>query len=163
MGGGNKKAEMMNTQRDTWQVIADYPLGKGFIISNSVFKKFNLIKVDSYISHAPIVFIREAFYVFGGRTHKSSFDNQIGKLDANSVWSKVGDLQTGRNGHNAIFDGTYALIIGGWAGSYVKVPTEKCSLTSDGISCTSQNPSLYYYFRYPELFMIPYDYCKKLP
>ena len=119
--------------------------------------------MDRYIYHAPIVFIREAFYVFGGRTDKSHFDNQIGKLDANSVWSKVGDLQTGRRGHNAIFDGTYALIVGGYAGSNVNVPTEKCSLTSDGMSCTSQNPSLYDYWYYPELFMIPYDYCKNLP
>ena len=121
------------------------------------------MKVDRYIYYAPIVFIRDAFYVFGGHTDKSSTDTQIGKLDANSVWSKVGDLQTGRSGHNAIFDGTYALIIGGWAGSKVNVSTEKCSLTSNGISCTSQNPSLYYYFRYPELFMIPYDYCKSPP
>ena len=113
-----------------------------------------------YIYEAPIVFIREAFYVFGGRTEKASYDTQIGKLDANSVWSKVGDLQTGRYGHNAIFDGTYALIVGG---SRSGVSTEKCSLTSDGISCTSQNPSLSYYSFYPELFMIPYDYCKGLP
>ena len=74
----------------------------------------NLRKVDRYISDAPIVFIRDAFYVFGGWT--GSHDKQIGKLDANSVWSKVGDLNIGRRVHNVIFDGTYALIVGGDAG-----------------------------------------------
>ena len=115
-------------------------------------KFFDLIKEGRYIYEAPIVFIREAFYVFGGRTEKASYDTQIGKLDANSVWSKVGDLQTGRYGHNAIFDGTYALIVGGYAGSNVNLATEKCSLTSDTISCTTQTPLLSSYRYYPELF-----------
>ena len=32
LGGDNKKAEFLNTQRDSWQVIADYPLGNGYIL-----------------------------------------------------------------------------------------------------------------------------------
>ena len=31
LGGDNKKAELLNTQRDSWQIIADYPLGNGYI------------------------------------------------------------------------------------------------------------------------------------
>ena len=101
--------------------------------------------------------------MFGGSTDKSFYEKQIGKLDANSVWSKVGDLNEGRLGHNVIFDGTYALIVGGDTGIDVNLSTEKCSFTSDGISCASQSPSLYRYSFYPELFMVPFDYCKSLP
>ena len=119
---------------------------------------FNQTKADQYINAAPIVHTREAFYVLGGMTEKSEQGAQIGKLDANSVWSKVGDLNTGRHAHNVIFDGMYALVVGGM---YTR-STEKCSFTSNGISCTDQNPSLSDYAYYPELFMVPVDYCKSL-
>ena len=99
--------------------------------------------------------------MFGGWTDKNFYDKQIGKLDAYSVWSKVGDLIEGRQAHNVIFDGMYALVVGGPDNQYLH--TEKCSLTSDGISCASQRTFLYNYAYYPELFMIPTDFCKSLP
>ena len=90
----------------------------------------------------------------------SSGDKTIGKLDANSNWSKAGELSTERYAHAAIYDGTYLLVVGGYGNDY---KTEKCSFTSTGINCSGQSPSLYQYQRYPELFMVPADFCKNLP
>ena len=122
---------------------------------------FNLSKVDLFIYRAPIVYIGDSFYVFGGHTDASREHTVIAKLNASLVWSKAGELKTGRAGHNVIFDGSYALIVGGYI-STINVPTERCSLTSEGFTCTSQRPVLQNYSDYPELFTIPHDYCKSL-
>ena len=98
--------------------------------------------------------------MIGGFTDKSINDLTIGKLDANSNWSKAGELSTGRNGHAAIYDGTFLLVVGGYGNDY---KTEKCSFSSSGITCTQQSPSLDEYEFYPELFLVPADYCKSLP
>ena len=152
---------MLNTQRNTWQARPDYPFDqdqKGFFFKylNSY---VNLSKVNSYIRRAPIVYVIDAFYVVGGYTDISYDDSTIGKLDSNSNWSKAGELSTGRRGHAAIYDGNFMLVVGG-QGHH---KTEKCAFSSSGITCTEQNPSLYYYTYYPELFMVPADYCKSLP
>ena len=102
----------------------------------------------------------DAFYVIGGWTDKSSYDSTIGKLDANSNWSKAGELSTGRYAHAAVFDGAYLLVVGGYENDY---KTEKCTFTSNGITCTEQSPSLSRYELYPELFMVPADFCTSLP
>ena len=109
---------------------------------------------------APITFIVDAFYVFGGETDIShSHETTIGKLDANLIWSKVGDLNKGRNGHNVIYDGNYALVVGGDGGYNVTVPTEKCSVSSNGVVCKEKSPFLYRYQSYPELFLVPMNFC----
>ena len=123
-------------------------------------KILNLTEVERHICRAPIVYIIDAFYVFGGDTDKSETNNQIGKLDANLVWSKVGDLNRGRYGHSVVFDGTDAIVFGGPG----RLATERCSFTSDGVSCSDQsNSDLTDYEFYPEPFMVPADYCKSLP
>ena len=98
--------------------------------------------------------------MIGGQTDKSENDSTIGKLDSNSNWSKAGELSTGRYGHAAIYDGNFMLVVGGWNNDY---KTEKCAFSSGGITCTEQNPSLDYYSDYPELFLVPADFCKSLP
>ena len=83
----------------------------------------------------------------------------IAKLDADLIWTKVGELNKGRVGHNVIFDGRFALVVGGdiLNGS---LPTEKCDLSSDAVNCTDQSPSLQKYQYYPELFIVPPNFCK---
>ena len=74
----------------------------------------NLFKANSVIYQAPIIYNRDAFYVFGGDTDINFLVSQtIAKLDANLDWSKVGELRTGRKGHNFIFDGNAVLFIRG--------------------------------------------------
>ena len=123
----------------------------------------NPSKVDQLIFQAPIVYIVDAFYVFGGSTgikvnNQWQGDTTIGKLDAELVWSKVGDLNESKWGHNVIFDGNYALVIGG----RYTMPTEKCTLSTSEVNCTEQNPSLYEYAIYPELFLVPSNFCQNL-
>ena len=125
-----------------------------------------LFKAVEYICRTSIVYIRDAFYVSGGLTHISNFNKNwqttttIGKLDVNLIWSKVGDLNKRRHGHNVIFDGNYALVIGGYTDNDVLLPTEKCRVSTNGVICTEQSPSLYRYLNYPELFMVPWNFCK---
>ena len=81
----------------------------------------------------------------------------IGKLDvATRVWSKAGELKTGRYAHNAIFDGENILVVGGDGTKR----TEKCSLSNGQITCSRQSPELADYYEYPELFLVPFDFCK---
>ena len=98
----------------------------------------------------------------GGSTSTNSYDTTIGKLDANSRWSRAGDLSVGRNGHNVIYDGEYLIVVGGYAGADTSLMTEKCTVGTAGVTCTGQNPSLYDYKFYPELFMVPANFCKSL-
>ena len=120
----------------------------------------NPSKVDRWIFQASLVYIREAFYVFGGNTDINENDTTIGKLNADLLWSKVGDLNKGRFGHNVIFDGNSALVVGGW-GENDNMSTENCSVSSSGIICTDQSPSLNGYGSYPELFMVCPNFCEK--
>ena len=115
------------------------------------------VEASSYIYRAPIVFIDGAFYVIGG--YGATNRNVIGKLNTTTkIWSKSGELVTGRYGHNAIFDGTSILVVGG---SRTK-KTEKCLFSNEQITCSEQNPELYDYYAYPELFWVPTDFCKTL-
>ena len=86
-------------------------------------------------------------------------EKTIGRLDIKTrKWTNVGSLVTGRHGHGAIFDGQYLLVIGG-SGTY---NTEKCSISNDQITCSSQSPVLINYAFYPEVLLVPKSYCKKL-
>ena len=76
------------------------------------------------------------------------------------VWSKAGNLVNGRYAHNAIFDGSNLIVVGGMTGS---LKTEKCVISKDHVSCTAQNPALEDYAYYPELVLVQADFCKTLP
>ena len=113
--------------------------------------------MNKYIAWTPIVFIDGCFFVIGGRTDVSQNDKTIGRLDATTmVWSKSGNLVNGRHGHNAIYDGSSLIVVGG-SGT---LKTEKCTISNDQVSCTAQNPALKDYVYYPELFFVPFDFCK---
>ena len=65
----------------------------------------------------------------------------------------------GRHAHNAIYDGSTVLVVGG-NGTF---KTEKCTISNNQMNCTEQNPQLSSYAYYPEMFMVSTDYCKSLP
>ena len=117
--------------------------------------------INKYIARAPIVFADGYFYVFGGESDTSYFEKTIGRLDAwTRAWSKAGDLVTGRQGHNAIYDGSSLIVIGSNSGP---MKTEKCVVSNGKVSCRLQNPDLGDYCYYPELFLVPVDFCKTSP
>ena len=67
-------------------------------------------------------------------------------------------MKTTRYAHNVIFDGEHFLVVGG---RDIK-KTERCTLNNGLMTCTEQNPELKDCARYPELFLVPVDFCKEL-
>ena len=118
---------------------------------------------DDDVSYAPVVFAEGAFYVIGGWLSSTSRGTTIAKLDSTSYkWFNSGDLLTGRRYHNAIFDGSNIMVVGGYTLSDVLLKTEKCTIAGDKVNCVEQDPSIYDYVHYPELFLVEEGYCKKL-
>ena len=102
-----------------------------------------------------MVHFEESFIYFGGEGNSGS--SVIAKFDsATRQWSNIGNLVTGRQDHGAIFDGRYFLVAGG----YDTLKTERCILVGSTMTCQEQQPELGYYRNYPELFLVPDDYCK---
>ena len=99
------------------------------------------------------------FYLFGGIEKGSSpygdYVTAIGRMDVTGLWTLAGELLQPRSGHNVIYDGAYFIVVGG-NGQYA---TEKCSINSGSISCTSQTPELLGYYYYPELFLVSEPFC----
>ena len=111
-----------------------------------------------FFGYAPIVFIGDSFYVIGGWVDDEQ-SKTIGRFDATRrVWSKSGELIVQRGGHNAIYDGSSLIVVGG-LGTY---KTERCEISNGQVTCTAQNPELYEYYSYPELFLVPVNFCKTL-
>ena len=111
-----------------------------------------------------MIHVEGAFYIIGGYTSSESNNKMIARLDSISYeWSKAGDLISGRRGHNAIFDGSDIIVIGGYVGSGVSLKTEKCSIAEGKITCIEQEPSLLNYHEYPELFLVEEDFCTEMP
>lgn len=119
-------------------------------------------KVNSYIDHAPIIHISGAFYLFGGHS-EALRETTIGRFDlAFKRWSKSGNLETARSGHNVIYDNQYVIVVGGNPGLDAPVHSEKCAISIGRVACNSQAPELANYSYYPELFLVPADFCKNL-
>ena len=107
------------------------------------------------IDYVPIIYI-DAFYVLGG--YESS---TIGRFDeATKTWSNAGNLiSINRYGHNAIVHNEKMLVIGGH-GTFA---TESCSLSEGHFSCEAREPTLKDYNWYPELFIMPENFCSSDP
>ena len=106
---------------------------------------------------APILYLSEAFYVFGGYSTEPVVSDIIGRLQ-NGQWTEAGKLQVARRAHNAIFDGQYVVVVGG---NDKELPTEVCSIHDNGtMSCTSQEPNLKGYTHFPELHLVENSFCK---
>ena len=105
---------------------------------------------------APIIHVKNAFYVIGGKDNTGKYLKTIGRMDIEGRWTQAGELKQAREGHNVIYDGTYLIVVGGRD----SLQTEKCSIKSGSVICTSQNPELIDYGFYPELFLVPESFCK---
>ena len=117
-------------------------------------------KDGTYVRLAPIIHVDGAFYVIGGSTTSTS--KTIAKLDSISYeWTKAGDLIVGRQGHNAIFDGSDIIVVGGNIGG-ASTKTEKCTIAEGKVTCVEQDPALEGYSYYPELFLVEDGYCKEM-
>ena len=122
------------------------------------------------ISNVPVVYFNQGFYHFGGATgsEASDFTDIIARFDGlRYTWSKVGILQQARKGSNAIHvsNGQF-LVVGGSRGhphgEGFPSFTEKCELQNDQMRCQSQQPELDGYTVYPELQLVPSNYCQHI-
>ena len=132
------RAETYSFETGKWTAVLDYPF-------------------SSYVSYAPIIHIRNSFYVIGGNTAVDSQSKTIARFSmVTQRWSQAGSLNNGRHGHGAIEQGNSFLVVGGW-GTY---PTEKCTVKANGeVQCENLRPDLFNYRYYPELFFVSYDFC----
>ena len=95
-------------------------------------------------------------------------------------WEHVGNLRSPRKGHRAIANGDRIYIIGGdgitFGTSYQRLVKiffllpSKCFLSTEiwsmddnqnNINIKVTEPDLYNYAGYPELFLVPSDFCSK--
>ena len=155
------KSSMVTTtsgpESTTTHLIRDqHNLNIRFVIEKS--KCWSQFLANDYIGYAPIVFIRDSFYLIGGYVDRVD-SNTIGRFDATRrVWSKSGELISGRGSHNAIYDGSSLIVVGGEGTQ----KSERCEISNGQTTCTAQNPGLSGYELYPELFLVPVNFCKTL-
>ena len=70
---------------------------------------------------------------------------------------KSGNLKQARSRHNVIaIDESTVIVVGGRKTR----ETEVCTLTGQKFTCVKQSPELTDYAEYPELFIVPQDYCQ---
>ena len=104
------------------------------------------------INEQAVVYAYSSYFYFGG----DGAESIIARLDGSSYkWSQIGQLNEGREGHNAIYLNDHFLVVGGWGTKR----TEKCEYKNNEMICNSQSPSLYNYVYTPELMIVYDDYC----
>ena len=113
------------------------------------------------LSAQPVIHVDSAFYIFGGYIRDSTPNtNVIARLDSRTyVWTQSGMINNARRHHNVVYVDSAFLVIGGYNDQF---PTEKCQLSGDTMTCSTQNPTLDNYFQWPELILVEDDYCKEL-
>ena len=106
----------------------------------------------SYIYNQAVVYVYSSYFYFGG----SGAESIIARLDGTTYQlSKIGQLNVGRNGHNAIHLNGRFVIVGGNGTRNI----EKCEYKNDQMVCQSQLPILTDYAYYPELMTVADDFC----
>jgi len=139
---GNSKTEVFNVDTKTWSQMADYPFHDS---------------INGYSA----VSIKDSVIIFGGDTIGLSTTTKVAKF-TNDQWELIGNLVEKRTGHRAITNGFSVVNVGGReepAITYL-MSTEVWSnanrKTYDG---AAQEPLLWDYFEYPELFLVDYKFC----
>ena len=139
-----------------------------------VFDGDKWIQVVSYpyadtIWRQAMLYYDTKFYVFGGVIDLNwTNSNFIVHLNKNLKWHKDGVLITPRRSHSVIVSQSEFLVFGGHNIDDEPLLTEKCTISEESnksntrVICTTQEPLLHQYQLYPEVFLVPDDYCKSL-
>ena len=125
-------------------------------------------KAGTFINRAPIIYHEKSFFLFGGKSFDEASapfgyyaEKRIGRMDLDGQWTEAGRMNQGRYGHNVIYNGVFLMVFGGSSEDYnTELQTERCSVRNGSISCFSQTPDLKNYSFYPELFLVPDNFCK---
>ena len=73
-------------------------------------------------------------------------------------------MKSARSGHGVFIQQGVFVVVGGihyTTGYESKRFTERCTLNGDAFECELVGPELDYYWGYPEMIRVPYDYCPK--
>ena len=137
----HNRAELYNLDTDMWTTTGHYPF-------------------SSYIHGASVVNHNKAFFVIGGWIEETVYSRLIASFDPiTEVWNEAGSLQKSRRGHGAVKFGSNFMVVGGY-GETSSLPTELCEVKGNlNVSCFEQEPNLAGYSNYPELFLVPQNFC----
>ena len=105
----------------------------------------------SFCDPAPVVYAQLSYFYFCYQI--------IARLDGESYkWSRVGELNRGRFGHNVFYLNGRFLVVGS---TYIfGAKSEKCIYKNNEMVCYSQYPKLLGKYSYtPELMTVTDDYC----
>ena len=68
-----------------------------------------------------------------------------------NTWTKLGDLKVARAGHGTIQVENEVVVLGGGG----TVPTESCNLNEQLTTCSTRDPELTNFYKYPVLMLFP--------
>ena len=135
----------MDTGTDKWTRRDEYPFAGGRIFRGT------------------IVYAEHSFYHIAGKSDSKHEVAVIGRLDeSNWRWYNAGELMNARFGHNAIYVPSEGiLVIGGSTqnGPFL-LKNEVCTILDGTLACREQSPTLENYLFYPELFVVPDNFCQ---
>ena len=133
VGGRHAHTELYNFELDQWSQGPDYPY-------------------KSYLYTSPICHYNNKFIIFAEEAVIAAFDTNT------QTWSQIGrTLNSSRYHHNAIQLPDDNFLVFGGTGSFA---TEKCTWDGDQLKCSAQDPTVYRYTAWPELFHVPDNYCQ---
>ena len=90
----------------------------------------------------------------------NGYTNKIGRLSRiTKKWTIIGELQNAREDLSVVFYENHFLVTGGYAGLDVSLPTERCILADDQVTCQTQTPSLYNFWSL-ETLIVSFDFCQ---
>jgi len=137
-GTGSNELEIFDTSTNTWTTKTPFP--------------FCSMRIHSY----GIVNRESSVFIFGGECDRD-VSSRIAKYTLDK-WEHVGNLQKERWVHRAISNGNRIFVVGGRDSQ----STEIWSLDDNGnVNREIAAPQLNNYEYYPELFLVPSDYCSK--
>ena len=113
------------------------------------------------VNRGTIVYAEYSFYHIAGKS-KNKDQTVIGRLNESDWrWNNAGDLINARYGHNAIYVPSEGIMVigGSVKGQPIPLKTEICTILGENLFCREQNPALENYLMYPELFIVPDNFC----
>ena len=96
--------------------------------------------------------------MFGGKVDWDQREIIASLSTETKQWKKVGKLNQSRSGHSVILHQGAFVNVGGYPNWLHG--TERCELDGDSVICTTVDPYLAEYKFWPEMMIVPSDYCE---
>ena len=135
---GHGHAEWFDSEDVTWSKLDDSPVGQRY-------SDFSIASVGA------------DFYLFGGYAYNLGYqDSNVISRYSGGKWALVGELNAKRKGHNLVFKDNQFWIVGGQG----PFKTDLCSIVNERVDCVKHDDEeLTSFAFYPEMFIVPYNFC----